>query len=214
MRLADRVELLVEACHRVATLEEGKPCRSGIAWIFAELLGELELEPRMRAPDDAAADRLAVDALHHERLAAFHLAEVGDRLRHLDAGFVGGAQHLELVLERQRPLVDDAAGGAADQELAALRVDRPRLLRRPAGEQDGALDRSVERGRERLFHSTSSAITSSASRWRAWITSVEIPASRQGSSRSAIRSFGPTSAISSTSSSGTVIAASPFIPER
>ena len=124
------------------------------------------------------------------------------------------AQHLELVLERQRPLVDDAAGGAADQELAPARVDRPGLLRGAAGEQHGALDGLAERGRERLLHSSSSAITSSASCWRAWITSVEIPASRQASSRSAIRSFGPTSAISSTSSSGTVIAASPFFPAR
>ena len=179
-----------------------------------QLLRQLDVEPRRRALDDPAADRLAVDPLHHERLAAFDVAEVGDRLRDLHPGLVRRPQHLELVLEGQRRLVDDAAGGAADQQLAPVRVDRPRLLRRAAGEQHGTLDRGIEGGRERLSHKSSSAITPSASCWRVWISSVEMPASRHASSRSAIRSFGPTRAISSTSSSGTVIAASPFIPER
>ena len=144
VRLAHRVELLVEARHLVARLEERQPRRRDRVDL-RQLLGQLDVEARRRALDDPAADRLAVDPLHHERLAAFDLAQVGDRLGHLDARLVRGAKHLELVLERERRLVDDAAGGAADQQLASVRVDRPGLLRRAAGEQHGTLDRSVER---------------------------------------------------------------------
>src|SRR5262249_4494240 len=62
--------------------------------------------------------------------------------------------------------------------------------------------------------SPTSAMTRSASGcWRS-PTIVVPPASRHGSSRSAIRSLGPTSAISSTSSSGTAAVASCFFPSR
>ena len=162
MRLADRVELVVEARHLVAGLEERQPLR----WDrvdLRELLRQLEVESRRRLLDDPAADRLALDPLHHECLTPFDLAEVGNRLGHLDAGLVRGAQHLELVLEGQRPLVDDSARGTPDQKLAALRVDGPGLLRRAAGEQHGPLDRSIERSREGVLHRSSSAITASAS---------------------------------------------------
>ena len=59
-------------------------------------------EPRRRVADDAAADRLALDALHRERLAPAELAEVRDGPRHADAGRVRGLEHVELVLERER----------------------------------------------------------------------------------------------------------------
>ena len=101
MRLADRVELVVEARDLVARLEEGQPLRRDRVDL-RELLRELEVESRRRVLDDPAADRLALDPLHHERLAALDLAEVRDRLGHLHARLVRGAQHLELVLERQR----------------------------------------------------------------------------------------------------------------
>ena len=123
-------------------------------------------------------------------------------------------KHLELVLERQRRLVDDAAGGAADQQLPPAGVDRPGLLRGAAGEQHGALDLLAERRREGVSHSSSSASARNASGCRACVISVVAPQSRQASSRSAIRSFGPTSAISSTSASGTIAAASRLCPSR
>ena len=85
-----------------------------------ELLRELEVESRRGLLDDPPADRLALDPLHHERLAAFDLAEVSDRLRHFHSRLVRRLQHLELVLERQRSLVDDPARSAADQKLAAV----------------------------------------------------------------------------------------------
>ena len=83
------------------------------------------------------------------------------------AGLVRRAQHLELVLERKRALVDDSARGAANQQLSAAGVHGPGLLRSAAGEQHGALDGLTERCRECFSQSSNSAITSSASCWRA-----------------------------------------------
>ena len=61
---------------------------------------------------------------------------------------------------------------------------------------------------------TSSASACSASGWRACRTSVVTPLSRHAARRSAMRSRLPTSAISSTSASGTAAAASPLRPAR
>ena len=100
MRLADRVELVVEARDLVARLEE-RQARRWDRVDLRELLRELEVESRRWLLDDPPADRLALDPLHHERLAAFDLAEIRDRLGHLHARLVRRLQHLELVLERQ-----------------------------------------------------------------------------------------------------------------
>ena len=68
--------------------------------------------------------------------------------------------------------------------------ERSDLILIPIGscEQHGALHGLAERGRERLLHSRSSASTASASFCLVWTTSVEMPAARHASSRSAIRS--------------------------
>ena len=68
--------------------------------------------------------------------------------------------------------------------------------------------------RARARYKTSSAITSSASGWSALQTSVVTGDCFHGSSSSAIRLFGPHSATSSTSSSGTAAVASAFLPSR
>ena len=143
MRLAHRVELRLEAHEHVAAAEEGEPVRRDRVDL-RELLRELELEARWRRPDDPAADRLALHALHGERLAAAEEAEVGDRSRHLHPGLGCRAEHLELLLERQRLPVDDAAPRAPHEQPLPARVHRPRLLRGAAVEQAHRLDRQSE----------------------------------------------------------------------
>src|SRR5207244_9932170 len=61
---------------------------------------------------------LARHALADERGPARDLPEVAVRLRDAHAGRERDLEQTVLVLERERLLVDDAAAGAPDQELA------------------------------------------------------------------------------------------------
>src|ERR687898_106473 len=72
MRLADRVELVVEARDRVAARQEVERLDRVDA---RELLRELHRQPGRRVADDAAADRLAAHALHRKRLVAVDVTE-------------------------------------------------------------------------------------------------------------------------------------------
>ena len=128
-----------------------------------ELLRELQRQRgsrrrELRLLHDPPPDRLAVEPLHDERLAPGEVGDVAVRPRHLHPRLVRGPEHLELVLERERVPVDHADGGAADEQPLPARVDRPRLLRGAAGEQDGLRDLDLaaehlgERSLERLTH--------------------------------------------------------------
>src|SRR5207244_11771610 len=90
----------------------------------------------VRPLHDPPADRLARPALADERGPAGDLPEVAERLRDAHAGREGDLEQTVLVLERERLLVDDAAAGAPDQELALplrrAQVQRACLLRRSA----------------------------------------------------------------------------------
>jgi len=107
---------------------------------------------------DAAADRVAFEPLHHERLASLEIGDVAVWPRHLHAGLVCGFDHGELVRERERVSVDHAARGPSHEQRLAVGVDRPGLLRRTPRQQDRfrELDLAAEHLRqqrlERLAH--------------------------------------------------------------
>ncbi len=214
MGLVDGVELRVEALPQAAVGEEGEPLgRDRVN--LRQLVRHLEPEAGRRRLDDAPADRLAVNALHRERLAAVDLAEVGDRLGCAHAGLARGDDHLVLVAQGERVEMDHPSAGPAYEQLATVgEVDRPGLLGRTSRELHRVLDAGAERLLERVPHPTSSASSCSASGWRACRTSVVAPHARQASSRSAMRALSPTSATSSTSASGTAAIASPLRPSR
>ena len=144
MGLAGVVELLDETIHRRLLEERQAFGRDRVD--LRELLRELERQARRHGihPHDAPPDRLAVDPLHDERLAAVEVGDVADRPRHLHARLVRGLDHGELVGERERVPVDDAAARAPHEELLAAGVDRPRLLRRAAREQHRLGDRAED----------------------------------------------------------------------
>src|SRR5882672_8338411 len=88
-----------------------------------ELLGHLRRQHRARISEvrplhDPPPDRLARHALADERGPARDRPEVAERLRDAHAGRERDLEQAVLVLERERLLVDDAAAGAPDQELA------------------------------------------------------------------------------------------------
>ena len=121
MRLADRVELVLEALEHVAGAKERQLGRRDRVHL-RELFGELERQRfaalgELRPGDDPPADRLAADALGCERLASAELAEVAVGARHAHARSVGGLEHAVFVLERERVRMDDAPGGTADEQL-------------------------------------------------------------------------------------------------
>ena len=219
MWLAHAVQLAVEALDRIVVRERRQPfTRDGVD--ERELLGHLHRKRtacvlELRPLHDPAPDRLPADPFHDEGLSAGDLTEVGDRLRSQDARLAGRVQHLELVAERESPSVDHASPCPPHEQLPpVLRVDRPSFLRSPSGEQDGPLDLRPERLLERLFHRASSAIARRASTCGVETRRLVAPDSRHAASRSAMRSFGPTSATSSTKPSGTATAASRFRPSR
>ena len=214
MRLCHGVEVGVQGLPEVARGEEGEPFgRDGVN--PGELVRELEREAGRRVADDPAADRLALDALHRERFPAVDLAEVGERLGNTDACLAGCDEHLELVSQRKGVAVDDTAAGPADEQSAPVgSVDCPGLLRGAAGKLDRPLDAGGQRLLQRFLHSASSARARIASTCGVETRSVVAPDSRHAASRSANRSFGPTSATSSTNASGTAAAASRFFPSR
>src|SRR5437764_9780011 len=132
MRLADGVELVVEALDRAAVRQEGQRLDRVD---LRQLLGQLERQARRRIADEPAPDRLALDPLHGERLAAADLAEVHDGPRRADAGGDGRLEHVELLLERERVAMDHADARAPHEQRPPVReVDGPRLLRRAACE--------------------------------------------------------------------------------
>ena len=144
MRLVDLVELVHEPLDR-RRLEEREPLgRQGVD--LRQLLRHLQRQ-RLRhgLADDAAPDRLALQPLHHERLAPVDVLDVRDGPRHLDAGLVRRLQDLELVPQRERVPVDHAAARAPDEQPLAAGVDCPRLLRRPARQQHRLGDRAEDR---------------------------------------------------------------------
>src|SRR5215216_3925 len=147
MRLADRVQLVLEAFEDVARPEEGQPLRRDRVDL-RDLLRELRLEPRRWIADDSPADCLAFDELHRERVPAAELAEVSERPRHLHARLERRLKHVKLVLQRERVLVDHTAAGTPDEQPLALGVHRPRLLRGAAGEQMHRVDAAAELRRE------------------------------------------------------------------
>src|SRR5207247_2104893 len=90
-----------------------------------ELLGHLDGQRLARGGElfllhDPAPDRVALQALHHERLAAGEIGDVPVRLRHLDSRRVRRLEHRELVGQRERVTVDPASGRAADERSDAL----------------------------------------------------------------------------------------------
>jgi hypothetical protein len=124
---------------------------------LGELVCHLDGEPlaccrELVLADDAAADRLALQPLHHERLAPCEVRDVLERLRHLHAGAVRSLEDRELVRERERVPVDHAARCPPDEERLAVGVDGPRFLRRAACEQDRLGDLAAECGLERFAH--------------------------------------------------------------
>src|SRR5262249_106432 len=134
--------------------------------------------------------RLADIAAHPDRAHAEPL-EVGSRL--LAALGLAGAED-EVRPGLGKPgchLAADAAAAAGDDPRPACEIEQFRRL-----------------------HSTNSAIVRSVAGSCAWINSVVTPDSFHASSRSAIRSRGPTSATSSTRASGTAAIASIFFPLR
>ena len=143
MGLIDGVELDLEPLEHVARPEE----RNGLGRErvhLRELVGELTRQRlarcgELRVANDPASDRLALDPLDHERLAAAHVVEVCVRPRHAHAGLVRSLEHAELVLEGERVGVDHTARGPPHEQrqlpVGGAHVDRPRLLRRSAGEQ-------------------------------------------------------------------------------
>src|SRR5215211_3566257 len=147
MRLADRVQLVLEALEDVAGPEERQPLRRN-GMDLRGLLRELRLEPRRWIADDSPADGLAVDELHRERLAAAELREVRDGPRHLDARLERRLEDVKLVRQRKRVLVDHPAACAPDEQPLALGLHRPRLLRRAAGEQAHRRDAPAQLRRE------------------------------------------------------------------
>ena len=98
-----------------------------------------------------------------------------------------------------------AIGATAPVDVGQHRVERDRVAVQVRDQ--------CEAHRSRCYR-TSSAITWSASGCWAPTISVVIPLSFHASSRSAIRSLGPMSEISSTSSSGTAAIASRLLPSR
>ena len=126
MRLADGVELVVEALDRAAARQEA---RRFDRVDLRQLLGHLEGQPRRRIPDEPAADRLALDAFHCEGFAAADLAEVRNGPRRADTRCDRSVEHLELLLECERVPMDHAHSGAPHEQLAPVgQIDGPRLL--------------------------------------------------------------------------------------
>ena len=161
MRLADLVELLDHPLE--LRLRQERDARRRDRVDLRELLRHLHRQRSACARElvllhDPPPDRLALEPLHHERLAPGEIGDVAVRARRLHARLVRRLEHRELVLERERVPVDHAAGRAAHEQPLAARVDRPRLLRGAAGEQHGLgdLDLAAERRREsrleRLTH--------------------------------------------------------------
>src|SRR5437870_2285407 len=143
MWFPDRVELVLEPREEVARGEERHAfVRNRVN--LGELRRELEREARRWVSDDAAPDRLALDQLHREGLAAAELAEVRDRPRHLDTAAGSGLEHQELVLEREGLLVDDAAARAADEQTLIVHVHGPGLLRGTARHEAHVVDGPAE----------------------------------------------------------------------
>ncbi len=153
MRLVDLVELGVQALPEIRDGQLGQR-RDRDRVHLGELVGHLHAEPCRRRLDDAAADRLAVHELHHERLPPVEIAEVRDRLRDPDAGIARRGDHGELVAERERVDVDHAAAGATEEQLASVGGRyRPGLLRGAAGQ----LRRLRDDGAERLLDASFTA---------------------------------------------------------
>ena len=150
MRLADGVELVVEALDRAAVRQEGQRLDRVD---LRQLLGQLERQARRRIADEPAPDRLALDPLHGERLAAADLAEVHDGPRRADAGGDGRLEHVELLLERERVAMDHADARAPHEQRPPVReVDGPRLLRRAAGKLSQRDDLGAESPGHLLLH--------------------------------------------------------------
>ena len=132
MRLADGVELVVEARDRVAAREKLQRLDRVD---LRQLVRHLQRQRLRRIAHEPASDRLAFDELHRERLPPVDVTEVRDRPRRAHACGDGGLEHAELLLERQRVAMDHPHSGSAHEQLAAVReLDRPRFLRRAAGE--------------------------------------------------------------------------------
>ena len=150
VRLIDVVEFVHEPVDR-RLLEEREPLRrQGVD--LRQLLRHLCRQPLGDGPpDDAASDRLSLQPLHHERLAAVEVFDVGDRPRHGHPCLVRGLQHLELVPQREGVPVDHTAARSAHEQPLSAGVDRPCLLRRTAGQQHRLGDRA-EHSFERLAH--------------------------------------------------------------
>src|SRR5215211_3007292 len=132
MRLSHRVELVVEALDRAAARQKARRLDRVD---LRQLVRQLECQARRRVPHEPASDRLALDALHRERLVTADFAQVEDRPRRANARGDGRLEHVELLLERQRVSMDDSHARATDEQFAPVgKIDGPRLLRRSAGE--------------------------------------------------------------------------------
>ena len=150
MRLADRVELVVEARDRVAARQELERLdRVDLRQLF----GHLERQARRRIAHEPATDRLALDELHRERLVPVDVAQVRDRPRRANARGDRRLEHVELLLERQRVAVDHAHACSTHEQLATVReLDGPGLLRRAAGELAQLDDLRAEALGELVLH--------------------------------------------------------------
>ena len=150
VRLADVVELVDHALES-RLLQERKPlARNGVDLreLFRELDGQLRRDVHT---DDPPADRLAVEPFHDKGFAAFEVSDVADRSRNLYPCLVRGFENFEFFLQGKRVSMDDADRGTADEQAFAAGVNRPGLLRRTAGEEDG-LRHGTQHGFERFTH--------------------------------------------------------------